>query len=75
MKVEVILNGVGSITVEDDVNHSPKAVQKFVDYAWAKLAEGPMPGRVKLGFAAGGGGQFENNSGQETDHHEGVIYR
>lgn len=76
MKLEVILNGIGSVTAEDDVNHSIKTVRKLTSFMLDELKRADTKGR-RMGFEAGDNARLENNGHQHNDPVEmpGVIVR
>jgi len=70
-KIEVILNGVGSITVEhDDVPWSRREVLAYADTALRKLEARQPRANRPIGFGAGERSDGERNHGQDPDPYD-----
>lgn len=67
-KIEVILNGVGSILIEhDDETWSKEDVALHASAALGELVKLAPERRAPIGFGAGDGGRFDFGNGSETD--------
>jgi hypothetical protein len=69
VKLEVIINDQGSVTIEDDRPWTRKEIRQATEHA-ADVIRSAQPERRGIGFGAGSGAYVGHGPGSEADPRE-----